>query len=197
MDEGKNNASLKKVDEGKILASLKNEDPEAFSLLFHSLHAPMLDHVTRIVNNRMDAEDIVADVIINFYDKAIYTRIDSNLFVYLLRMCTNESYNFIRSRTRREKHAEYYSNTAYPANYWLDIQNKNEEENRQAQLHLLKNAISTLPPKRQQTITMRYIDDMSYQEIASETDQDIESVRKSLYRTVKSLKKMFGRKQHD
>ena len=106
------------MDEGKILASLKNREPEAFRLLFNRFHTPMLDHVTRIVNNRTDAEDIVSEVIIDFYNKAVYQKIESQLFVYLLRMCTSTSLNFIRSRNRREeRHTAYYDNPANRTNY--------------------------------------------------------------------------------
>lgn len=186
------------MDEGKILKSLKEQEPGAFKLLFHHFHTPMVDHVMRIVNDRMDAEDIVADVFCTFYDKAVYNGIESHLFRYLLRMCTNQSYNFIKSRSRRTaRQTAYYDNPAVPVNYWQDQQNRIDEETRQAQRQLIENAINSLPPKRKEAMTMRYINDMSYQEIALHSGQNVESVRKSLFMALKHLRKLFTKKQHD
>lgn len=186
------------MDEVKLLSSLKNDDPDAPELLFKYCQPPLLDYTVHLTHNRMDAEDIVANVFARFYDKKLHNHIDSKLLSYMMAMCKNECRRFYqRTKNREIRHQKYYDNPTVPTNYWQDNQNRADEENRREQINLLNNAINTLPEKRKQTITMRYILEMSNKEIAQLSNMKVDTVKKLTYLGLETLRNIFGKNKHD
>lgn len=186
------------MDEVTLLSSLKNNDPDALELLFRHCHPPLLVFTLHLTQNRADADDIVANVFTKFYDKKLHNDVERNLLSYMMSMCSNEYKRFyVRSKNREIRHQAYYDRPTVPANYWEDHQNKIDEELRQEQVRLIKAAINTLPEKRKQTITMRFIEEMSDFEIAEKNNMTVATVKKLTYRGLQTLRNIFGKNKQD
>ena len=66
------------------------------------------------------------------------------------------------------------------------------EEN--AELHRrVSSALRQLPAKQKEAVYLRYIESLEYPEIAQLLNVSIESVRKQVYRALKSIRKSFSK----
>lgn len=59
---------------------------------------------------------------------------------------------------------------------------------REATVRKVEQIIRHIPPKAREMLSLRFRHNLSYKDIAEQTDSSIESVRKTLYRTMKSIR---------
>lgn len=63
---------------------------------------------------------------------------------------------------------------------------------RELKVRSVEQLIRRLPPKAREMISLRFRQSLSYQDIATQTDTNIETVRKTLYRAMKSIRKQIN-----
>lgn len=86
------------VDEQDIVSRARAGDQAAFSELFEKYHAPILNYLHRMVNDRALAEDLTQDTFIKAYNALGATRQDLAFKAWLYRIATNTAISQLRRK---------------------------------------------------------------------------------------------------
>ena len=137
-----------------------------------------------LFGNKEDAEDLCQDVFCELF-KAIDTfKSKSSLYTWLYRIMLNLYYQRLRNKYKIEQamlKGQSLSDTGNVAAVDNDIE-KNEIK------HALQNVINALPNVYKSVIILRYLEDMSYENMAEILDCPVGTIRSRLYNAKEKLK---------
>jgi RNA polymerase sigma-70 factor (ECF subfamily) len=127
----------------------------------------------------LDVEDLVQEVFLRAYQSYDHLRRASNHRAWLYKIATNCAFLRVR-QTRRRREA------------MLTLKDSSEEihspvtrENLNGNLHAL---LSGLPSKQKACVTLRYLQDLDYPEIAAILTCSEENVRANVYQAIRRLR---------
>lgn len=137
---------------------------EGFRLLVSRYSEPLYWHVRRLVVSHDDAQDVLQETFIKIFRSAESLRDESALSAWVYRIATNEALRFLqRNRLTGTPIDELTDDTpALRADEYTDFSDLESVK--------LQNAINSLPAKQRVTFTLRYYDELSYDDIARVTD---------------------------
>jgi RNA polymerase sigma factor (sigma-70 family) len=171
----------------------KDGDKEAFAT-FYNLHVDRLYHYGQTLCNDDDTvKDAIQEVFLDLYLKRAKNRTThENLKYYLLLALKRNLIKKLKSKRRfegEEISEDKFSELEFSPEYKL-IEFENNEELR---LKLSK-ALDDLPSKQKEAVYLRFNEAMEYPEIADILGITIESVRKQVYRALKTVRKLLDNK---
>jgi len=140
----------------------------------------------RYTRNRADAEDATQETFIKAYRGLRHFRCDSAFYTWLYRIASNCARNLLKTRRRDSlKNAidfsDYQHAVRHPARLW-DLATP-EELALTADIRGMANAaLEGLSEEHRTAITLREIDGLSYQQIASAMSIPIGTVRSRVFR---------------
>lgn len=159
----------------------------AFQKLIQTYQEMLYWHIRRIVGSHDDADDVLQNTFIKAWKGIARFRGDSQLKTWLYRIATNESLTFVKQRSKRS---------------YTDVENiENELTHSGAQdttmdgemiRAKLDEAVATLPEKQRIVFTMKYFDEMKYDEIAEVLGGTVGSLKASFHHAVKKIEKMLS-----
>ena len=149
-------------DDELILELFKEEKTKekAFKMLMEKFKETIYFTVRHYVYLHDDADDITQNVLVKIWRYLDRFRGDSSLKTWITRICINESLTFIEKKKRTlnlsdDKYTDYLLNVAAEEKY---ISSDKIEQ-------LLQKAIIKLPDKQRLVFTLRYYDEMPYEEM--------------------------------
>jgi RNA polymerase sigma-70 factor (ECF subfamily) len=158
----------------RILAGEK----ELFANLYENNRRQVFLIAFRMCQSRPDAEEVVSEVFLKAYRGLHKFKGDSSLATWLYRIAVNESNNLLR-QTRRQ------------APWSLEMDDAavriEEELVSRDQVRALREAMSDLSPQDRLILTLRYDNELSYQEIAEIIQMPKNSVGTRIARAKKTL----------
>jgi len=154
----------------------------AFNLLVRKYQEKIYYFVRRLVIDHNDTDDVVQNIFIKVWKNLGSFREDSKLFTWLYRIAVNESLSFIKSRQLRS----YLSLSSPEAMMVKSLHNDNYYDGTEIQKRLAK-AIINLPKKQQLVFTMRYYDDLSYDEMSEILGTSVGALKASYHFAVKKI----------
>jgi len=84
------------IDDQDLVDRARTGDQAAFAQLFEQYHAPILNYLHRMVNDRALAEDLTQDTFIKAYKALPKTRDDLSFKAWLYRIATNTAISHMR-----------------------------------------------------------------------------------------------------
>lgn len=153
---------MKELPDAEIVAECKNGNHAAFNELVRRYQEKVYWLARRIVLNHDDASDIAQEVFVKVYQSIGSFRGDSSLFTWLYRISTNLCLNHVR----RKKLRSIFSIDDLEHLIRSDEDSAHTVLEKREQRTLIEKAIETLPPKQRLVFTMRYFDEMPYEEMA-------------------------------
>ncbi|WP_236980566.1 RNA polymerase sigma-70 factor [Membranihabitans maritimus] len=179
----------------KVVASVDNERflREAFSedewlgctLLFEHYYAPLCSHSIRFVYSREYAEDVVAEVFREFWQRKHFRKITTTFRTYLFRAVRNRSLNFIR----RELRQTLPSNGDLPI--VSDAMRPDEQMMYDQFYQKIQKSIDQLPPKCKKIFLMSRFEGKSLKEIARSQDISIRTVETHISKALSALREVL------
>ncbi|MEM9022947.1 MAG: RNA polymerase sigma factor, partial [Bacteroidota bacterium] len=139
-------------------------------------------HIRRMVTDHDDTDDILQNVFIKVWKNIDRFRGDSELFTWLYRIASNESLTFLKQKQRRQSVSLQDMEDKLPGGTAGPNQLSGEAIQR-----LLQQAIATLPPKQRLVFTMKYYDDLKYEEISQALDTSVGALKASFHHAVKKI----------
>ncbi len=143
----------------------------------------------RVVGSHDDADDVVQDVFIRVYNALNTFRSESGFYTWLYRITINVALNSLR--TRKGKSFFRFED--------LVEQPESDEEQPDTQIEkseyqkALERAIERLPAKQKLVFTMRYFDDMSYDEIALILHRSVGGLKANYFHALKKVQEYVKR----
>lgn len=172
--------------EGSLIERAVKRDGVAFTALYESHVDRVYRHVYYWLPSQADAEDITQEVFVRAW-KSIhkYKRTGAPLIAWLTKIARNLVNDYYRAKKRLVPLPE----TDPPAN-------NNDGPEAIIELSFNRNyvrdAILKLKGEKQEVIQMRFIDELSYGEIARALNKSEGAVRVIQYRALKELKHLLG-----
>lgn len=186
---------LKKVNEKKLLYRVRVEkDTEAFGELYDRYVGKIYRFVYLKVSHKEEAEDIVSEVFLKTWNYLIDVQRENTHEIksfsgLIYTIARTSLVDFYRARARRKECTiEVLENVAHEAD--LELSNDREWE-----IERLLRGLKNLKHEYQEIIVLKYIEELSTQEVAKILDKSSVTVRVTLHRALKILKKMLETKK--
>ncbi|MBC9928847.1 RNA polymerase sigma factor [Chitinophaga qingshengii] len=170
-----------------LLAALKTGNVEAFDHFYHLYRQWLLITAMTILQDEDEAQELVQEFFIDFWQHALYKRLELNtvstlknfLFVSIKNRCLNK---ISKDETRRKRMS------------WLEHSPHVPPDTRLEKIELhgqLEEAINLLPLKQSQVFRLAYQEHKTRKEIAAVLDISEETVKKHVAAALKTLRQLL------
>lgn len=186
-------------NEVQLLVAAQGGDMEAFAALFEPMR-PTLTRVAAGIVGDADAEDVVMDALLRVWKALPGFRQSAAVRTWAIRIVRNGALDSLRSRNRRrevpleqEEEGDEGSsamdlpdpNTVHPGDAMVAIENR----------AVVLEAISRLEAVHRKALELRYMDDLSYSDIATATGVSIGTVMSRLFYAKRKLAKLLANQE--
>lgn len=155
---------------------------KAFTAIVKKYQEKLYWHIRRMVVEHEDANDVLQNVFIRVWNGLENFREDSQLYTWLYRIATNECLSFLEQQKRKSSASldemESGLSNKIVADKYFDP-NKLEWK--------LQLAIQQLPEKQRVVFTLRYYDEMPYEEMSRVLDTSEGALKASYHHAVKKI----------
>ena len=168
-----------------IIGIYRNGELErAFTEIVKAYSERLFWYVRRYVGCQEDADDLIQEIFVKVWAALPSFRGEARLFTWIYRIATNEALNFLR-RQRVRAALNFKSLDA-------EVERRIDEDpyfnGGEAERRLMK-ALQKLPQKHRIVFSMRYFEDMSYEEISEVTGTSTGALKASYHIAYEKLKK--------
>ena len=162
-----------KIQESEIIELMSSEKTREKGVrqMMDAYQSRLYWHIRRIVVDHDLAQDTLQDTFIKAYQNFHQFKQDSQLYTWLYRIATHESLQQLKKSKRMQKSDEETEH--HLQNLVADNVSAEAEE---IQV-LLQKAIQSLPEKQKLVFTMRYYDDLPYEEISKILDMSVGTLK--------------------
>jgi RNA polymerase sigma factor (sigma-70 family) len=155
---------------------------KAFSILVKKYQERLYWHIRRMVVDHEDSNDVMQNVFIRVWNALANFREDAQLYTWLYRIATNECLTFIEQRKKKGtisiNELESGLSNKIRADQGFDA-NKLEWK--------LQLAIQQLPEKQRVVFTLRYYDEMPYEEMSKVLETSAGALKASYHHAAKKI----------
>jgi RNA polymerase sigma factor (sigma-70 family) len=155
---------------------------KAFTAIIKKYQEKLYWHIRRMVVEHEDANDVLQNIFIRVWNGLDNFREDSQLYTWLYRIATNECLSYLEQQKRRSSASldemESGLSNKVIADKYFDP-NKLEWK--------LQLAIQQLPEKQRVVFTLRYYDEMPYEEMSRVLDTSEGALKASYHHAVKKI----------
>jgi len=171
--------------EEHILELLKqsNQFEEGFRLLVQQYQERLYWLVRKMVINHEDANDVLQNVFIKVYRNIQRFEGKSKLYTWLYRIATNETLTFL-DKQKRHKIAAAVEDEENNLVNTLKADDFFDGDDAQIKLQV---ALKKLPPKQQLVFSMRYYEELSYDEISKILETSVGALKASYHHAAKKI----------
>lgn len=168
-----------------FLSSLQEPETKekAFKKLVQEYKERLYWHIRKIVLDHEDANDVIQNTFIKIHLNIDKFKGDSSLFTWMYRIATNESINFINSKSSKMglQNQEWIESKAegLKADSYFDGD--------EAAL-ILQKLVAKLPEKQRIVFNMKYFDGMSYQTISEILGTSEGALKASYHHAIQKIK---------
>jgi RNA polymerase sigma-70 factor (ECF subfamily) len=172
----------KDISDELILEEFNKNRDQGFRLLFDKYSERIYFHIRRIVILHHDADDALQNTYMKIWKNLDKFRRESSLYTWLYRIASNEAIALLKKRK---------SETGLPLENLSDFFNSSEEGERwfdgdEAE-RKLRDAILKLPEKQKLVFTLKYYEDMKYEEMSKVLNTSVGALKASYHHAVKKI----------
>lgn len=172
------------ISDTELLAQFRIPETRdaAFSSLVKKYQERLYWHIRRIVVDHDDANDVLQNVFIKTWKGLDNFREDSQLYTWLYRIATNECLTFLEQQKKRKS-------ISYDQLDDSMVNKVKEDQNFDANKleWKLQLAIQKLPEKQRIVFTLRYYDEMPYEEMSKVLETSEGALKASYHHAVKKI----------
>jgi RNA polymerase sigma-70 factor (ECF subfamily) len=178
-------------DQEIIKAIQEGRDAErCFALLLDKYQERIYWHVFRIVNRHEDADDVSQNTFIKVWTALPSFRADSALYTWIFRIATNEAL----SHLRKDKHnpSKPYGMEDDEDETGLENQLVAEKSPDAEEIQSkLQAAIDSLPEKQKAVFSLRYYEEMKYEDMSEIMGTSVGALKASYHHAVKKIEEFL------
>lgn len=162
-------------------------DKEAYSHIINKYKNQLYATVLRMTRNPQDAQDFVQDAFIKVYRNLDKYKADGPFASWLYRVAINHCMDAFRKKQYSTVQVEIDEEKVVNPNHPEIIFLKNEKSRQ------LERLVATLPNDERLIILLRYVNEVTYEEISEIMDIPISTVRNKLHRAKKKMRETVKR----
>ena len=175
-----------------LVARVQRGDKMAFDALVLKYQQRVVKVISRYVRDPSEAMDLAQETFIKAYRALPNFRGDSAFYTWLYRIAINTAKNFIVAQGRRPPQDDVEASAAEQYEGPSQLKDNASPERmilRDELENVIFSAIEALPEDLRIAITLRELEDMSYEEIAQAMDCPIGTVRSRIFRAREAIDK--------
>ncbi len=162
--------------DGELLAALNAGEAPAFDVLYYRYRDRVARLALRFTGNHADAMDVVQETFAYLYRKFPGFRLTSSMTTFLYPAVRNLSLELRRKRRRETSSDEPLVDLPAPH---TNIGDERAE---------LAAVIRSLPPAQREVVLLRFVDDLTVDEIAAALDVPAGTVKSRLHHAIRVLR---------
>ena len=172
---------MKELNDEDILVLLRNNRTleRGFRQLVYQNQERLYRHIRRFVDSHADADDVLQNTFLKAYRNIGTFKGMSTLYTWLYRIATNEALSLIRTKKKRVVHITATGDSP-------DVYAEPFFDSEEVQLRL-REAIALLPDKQRTVFTLRYFEEMSYDEMSRQLDTSQGALKASYHHAAKKV----------
>lgn len=174
-----------------VVVAAQGGDEQAFERIVEHYQRPVFAIAYRMTCDAGRAEDLAQDVFLRVWRKLGTFRPDQPLRPWLLRLATNVCINALRKR-RLPVVSVQTDDGADPREPQARDPEASELASRRELAEQLEGAIAQLPEDYRVIVTLRHVEEMSYEEIAEALGRPVGTVKVRLFRARERLRRILG-----
>ncbi|SFQ61043.1 RNA polymerase sigma factor [Hymenobacter arizonensis] len=169
-----------------IRAAVDNGDEKAYAELMQIYKKPVYHVVLKMVRNQDDAEDLTIEAFAKAFRNLHKFNPEYAFSTWLFRIATNNCIDFIRKNKIKTMSIDSAIKVDNGDEITIDFRdndlNPAEHAVRNQKIEIMRHVVSRLPDKYQRLVSLRYFDELSYEEIATELKAPLGTVKAQLHR---------------
>jgi RNA polymerase sigma-70 factor (family 1) len=165
-----------------LLKDLQNGSQSAYELVFKKYYKALALKAYLMLENQMEAEDLVQNLFISMWEKSQFLSVNTALKAYLFKAVHNQCLMVLRRRKSHQQRLDEYTHT-------LELATAIEFSSDTANEEMIQYALEDMPAQRQKAFQLVYLEDKKYKEAATEMGLSVNSVKTHLKLAVKMLQK--------
>jgi len=182
-------------EEDALVTALSQGSEDAYEILIQRYQQPVYSLVCRLMNDPVDAPDIVQEVFLKVFRSIGSFRGNSSLKTWIYRIAVNEAYNHRRWFCRHQRQEVAFGAEEGVANFAEGMTDPGRSPFEQAAdsetRALVEQALEKLNPKFRAAVVLRDIEDLNYEDIATVLDVSLGTVKSRIMRGREALRKIL------
>lgn len=159
-----------------------------FERLFDEHFQRLMFFALRFVNDEAEAEDIVADVFAELWNKMTTIDLETGITSYLYRAVGNRALNLLRHKNVAAVRISLLESVnERRLEFMADSDTEREVEGAEIGVHL-RQALGELPEKCREVFCLRYVSGLHNQEIADAMGVSVRTVEAHIYKALRILR---------
>lgn len=199
MELNSNLSSKAKIDFALVCKARDNKDERAYAELMGKYRDSIYFMMLKMVKNVDDADDLTIEAFGKAFNR-LHQYVPNYAFsTWLFRIATNNCIDFIRKKKMitlsiDKTREDGEGNTI---NFEIKSETLNPEERfvKKQKVKIMREIVEQLKPRYKELVILRYFRELSYDEIAKETDLPLGTVKAQLFRAREQLYKMMQNKK--
>lgn len=163
-------------------------DVEAFNELVNRHHTKIYGLAFRMLGNSEDAEDATQETFLEAYKSIKSFRFQSQFGTWLYKVGLNTCNQYIRKSKTRHRMLDAYTDETAARGMNEDHEIPEQVAIKTEQREVIQAAIDRLPPKQREVVTLFYMQQLKYKEIAEILDCSLGTVASRLNKAIQNLK---------
>ncbi|MBL8001835.1 MAG: sigma-70 family RNA polymerase sigma factor [Flavobacteriales bacterium] len=178
------------MSDAELMALFRKEETRhyAFNLIVRQYQQRLYAFVRRMVTDPDETQDVLQNVFIKAWNGLDRFREDAQLFSWLYRIAHNESI----SHLKRMRRGLFVSEDSVIDRLTTTLDGS-EHFNGDAIQRKLQRAVMTLPTKQRAVFTMKYFEEMKYEEMSRITGTSVGALKASYHIAVKKIEEQLTR----
>lgn len=179
-----NTMAILHLDDKELLLQFKNAATKerAYTAIIKKYQEKLYWHIRRMVVQHEDANDVLQNMFIKVWNGLDNFREDSQLYTWLYRIATNESLTYLEQQKRRS------SVSMSDDDNGLEEKLKAETNFDSSKIEWkLQLAMQRLPDKQRTVFSLRYYDEMPYEEMSRVLETSEGALKASYHHAVKKI----------
>ena len=167
--------------------AITNGDQKAYAELMHNYKDSLYFMLLKMTNNPIDADDLTIEAFGKAFKKLHQYSPDFAFSTWLFRIASNNCIDFMRKKHKQTISINRASDGNDESDELVNIipsENLDPEENvlKKEKIKFMREVVDKLKPHYKRLIELRYFKEYSYEEIASELELPLGTVKAQLYR---------------
>lgn len=169
------------TDEHKLLNDLKKNSENAFEQFFRYYYRPLCVFASGILQNNEEAEELVQDFFVKFWEKREQINIETSVKSYVFRSVKNLCLNRIKHEQIKLQHAKHVISESEQTDFndqFVEIDLQKD----------IDDCIAELPDKRREIFLLSREEGLKYREIAEKMNISVKTVEAQMGLAIKTLR---------
>jgi RNA polymerase sigma-70 factor (ECF subfamily) len=176
-------------EERTLISRAVKRDPDAFAQLYVRFYDQVLRRVSTIVRDRYDAEDITSEAFLRAWNAIPRFEVrDVSILAWFCTIAERLAVKHVKGRRLNVPVEDTLFDLSLDASPDLSYE-------READAALIKAALNELPSMQREVVSMRFLEDLSYNELGAATGKSVGTVRVIQHRALKALRAIVTAKQ--